>query len=449
MKMKKKTLFIIGSSVVLLFIIIFLVAGRSSNPADLAKEFKEKVENGDAKGLVKLVKLQNKEMSWDKNDAESIINYLKNESKEFENQVELLEYQAKYYNSDGKDSTFTESLFGKAFLSMGPFFIDKEKGFLGREKYTIKARAYKVEVEAAKGAEISFNGEKINLKDSSSKMLGYYGPGVYDIKGEKKFNYTTVNDEEEFTLFDADSFEKTVSLNFSGNNVDVSSSIPNTEIVVNGKGTGEKIEEGTTFGPVKEGITLQGKAKFPWGEGKSKEYEVKVEEDTDTSSVFGGSTNQYDLTPNPIIDKAFKENMKQVINDFAKQRVEAKNSKDANKLKQVSDNLKKEFIEVIAGYDSKNYYEGKALGTRIDFSKATYEIGSGGSHLIHIPVEFHDKEREVLEYVDSESEEGFSEVELTLEYIEDKKSWIISSVEDDYSYSDDYMTSTEVEKTSF
>ncbi|MGY4789052.1 hypothetical protein ACVNSY_19495 [Bacillus sp. OHL2] len=56
--MKKKTLFIIGSSAVLLLIIIFLVAGRSTNPADLAKEFKEKVENGDANGLVKLVKLQ-------------------------------------------------------------------------------------------------------------------------------------------------------------------------------------------------------------------------------------------------------------------------------------------------------------------------------------------------------------------------------------------------------
>lgn len=113
--MKKKTLFIIGSSAVLLLIVIFLVAGRSTNPADLAKEFKEKVENGDANGLVKLVKRQKEEMSWDKKDAESIINYLKNENKEFENQVELLEYQAKYYNSDGKDGTFTESLFGKAF----------------------------------------------------------------------------------------------------------------------------------------------------------------------------------------------------------------------------------------------------------------------------------------------------------------------------------------------
>ncbi|WP_445662399.1 TcaA 3rd/4th domain-containing protein [Bacillus sp. FSL W8-0645] len=332
---------------------------------------------------------------------------------------------------------------------MGPFFIDKEKGLFGREKYTLKARAYKVEVEATKGAELSFNGKKINLEDNHSKLLGYYGPGVYEVKGEKKFNYTTVKDEEEFTLFDANSFEKKVSLTFSGDNVGVSSSIPNTEIIVNGKGTGEKIEKGTTFGPVKDGITLQGRAEFPWGEGKSKEYEVKVEEDTDSSSFFGGSKEQYDLTPNPIIDKTFKENIKQEINDFAKQRVEAKNSKDANKLKNVSDNLKKEYIKVIADYDANNYYEGKALGTRIDFSNATYELGSGGSHLVHIPVEFHVKEREVFEYVDSESEEGFSEVELTLEYMEDKKTWLISSVEDDYSTNDEYMTSTEVEKTTF
>ncbi|MEK5136217.1 hypothetical protein NST39_19455 [Bacillus sp. FSL W8-0645] len=119
--MKKKTLFIIGSSAVLLLIMIFLVAGRSTNPADLAKEFKEKVENGDANGLVKLVKLQKKEMSWDKKDAESIINYLKDENKEFENQVELLEYQAKYYHSDGEDSTFLRVYLEKPSCLWGHF----------------------------------------------------------------------------------------------------------------------------------------------------------------------------------------------------------------------------------------------------------------------------------------------------------------------------------------
>ncbi|MFB8736336.1 hypothetical protein ACEQPO_29850 [Bacillus sp. SL00103] len=116
------------------------------------------------------------------------------------NQVELLEYQAKYYHSDGEDSTFTESLFGKPSV-YGTIFIGKEKGLFGRDKYTLKARAYKVEVEAVKGAELSFNGEKINLDSGHSKLLGYFGPGVYEIKGEKKFNYTTVNDEKKFTLF--------------------------------------------------------------------------------------------------------------------------------------------------------------------------------------------------------------------------------------------------------
>ncbi|MFS0656451.1 TcaA 3rd/4th domain-containing protein [Bacillus sp. 179-C3.3 HS] len=452
--MKKKTLFMIGSTLAVLFIIIFLIAGRSTHPADLAKQFKEKVESGDANGLVKLVKLQREDMSWDKKDAEAIIDYLKSENKEFQNQIELLEVQANYYVPDGEKSietTIAENFFGEAIMSMGPFFIDKEKGLFGRDTYTLKARAYKVEVEATKGAEIEFKGEKINLDKSNSKFLGYFGPGVYEIKGEKKFDYTTVSDEEKFTLFDGTSFEETVTLNFSGENVNISSSVPNTEIVVNGKGTGEKIEEGTTFGPVKDGISLQGKAEFPWGESKSKEYKVKVEEDNDDDSFLGfsGSTNGYDLTPSPINNKTMKNNVKQVINDFAKQRIEAQNAKDANKLKNVSDQLKKEYIETIADYDSKNYFEGKALGTRIDFSRASYEFGSGGSHLLHIPVEFHDKTRQVYEYFDSESEEGFSEVELILEYIEDKKSWIISRVEDDYSYDEDYMTSNEVEKTSF
>ncbi|MFB8736334.1 hypothetical protein ACEQPO_29840 [Bacillus sp. SL00103] len=60
------------------------------------------------------------------------------------------------------------------------------------------------------------------------------------------------------------------------------------------------------------------------------------------------------------------------------------------------------------------------MGTRIDFSNATYELGSGGTHLVHIPVEFHVKEREVFEYIDRKGR-GVLEVELTLEYVEDKK----------------------------
>ncbi|MDI5790190.1 hypothetical protein PO124_22605 [Bacillus licheniformis] len=60
------------------------------------------------------------------------------------------------------------------------------------------------------------------------------------------------------------------------------------------------------------------------------------------------------------------------------------------------------------------------MGTRIDFSKVTYERAAG-KQLIHVPVEFHLKSREVYEFMDSELEENFDEEIVTLQYDEEKK----------------------------
>ncbi|NPC93502.1 hypothetical protein HOO54_14970 [Bacillus sp. WMMC1349] len=437
--MKKKQWIYIGGFILALSVILFLIFGRSASPSNLAKEFQEKVQSNDAQGLVELVELENDDIHWDEKDAQSIITYLKKDNHHFDDLLKLLNAQASYYESDGKASNMFSQMYpGDSISNVGPFYIAKEKGLFG-DKYAIKARGFKVEVHAEKGASVIFNGKKIDMNNKSSKVLGLYGPGVYKAEGKKKFEYTSVSDESEVTLFDLDDFEDTVSLNFSGHTVNVSSSIPNTELLVNGKKTGTQIKETTSFGPVKDGITLQGAVEFPWGEGKSELVKIGS-----TESYKG-----YDLTPDPIVNHDVKDNIKTAINDFAKNRISAKSSKDIKKLKNVSENLKKSYTETINDYDSKKYFEGKALGTRIDFSAAKYENGSGGSQLIHIPVEFHEKSREVYEYIDTEMEEKFSEESITLEYDQNKKTWMIQNEEIDYSNGDDYMTSKEVEKTNF
>lgn len=425
--------------IVAILAIILFISGRSPEPSYLAKEFEEKIKQEDAKGLLKLVKVDNG-TKWEEKDAESIIKYLKDDESDYKNQIMLLNAQASYYESDGKASNIISQQYpGESISNIGPFYIAKEKGIFGDDKYVLKARSYKLEVHAAKGADVTFNGETIDMQGKDSKELGVFGPGVYTIKGSKKFDYTTVDDKAEVTLFDPKDFEATASLDFSGETVSVNSDIPNTKILVNGKESGETISENTDFGPVKDGIKLQGVADFPWGEGKS-----------ETVTVNSATNEEYNLTPKPIVNNDMEENLKSLINDFAKNRNEAKVKKDANKLKNVSDSLKKSYIEVIKNYDKKNYYEGKALGTRIDFSKVTYENGSGGKQLLHVPVEFHLKSREVYEFIDSELEENFDEEILTLQYDEQKKSWFIDSEKDDYeSSSDDYMVSKDVAKTTF
>lgn len=437
--LKKKNLLYAGVIVVAFIVILFFIFGRSASPSDLVKEFQEKVQSNDAKGLVRLVKPENDEVSWNEKDAQSIITYLKEDNSDFDDLVMLLNAQASYYESNGAANNMISQVYpGDSISNVGPFFIAKEKGLFG-DKYSIKARGYKVEIKADKGATVTFNGEKVDMNNKSSKVLGYYGPGVYEVKGKKDFEYITVSDEDKLILFDFEDFEGTASLDFSGQTVNITSSVPNTELVVNGKKTGQQIDEYSSFGPVKDGIALQGLVEFPWGEGRSKEVKVNT-----------SSSSSYDLTPNPIVNDEVKENIKAIINDFAKNRIAAKATRDVNNLKGVSENLKKSYAEIIANYDSKNYFEGKALGTRIDFSAVTYENASGGSHLIHIPVEFHDRTREVYEFIDSEMKEDYTEKIITLEYDENKKTWIVKDEENDFSSAnDDYMTSKEVEKTTF
>ena len=432
-----KKILIIGIPIAVILIVLFLTIGKSSKPSELTQAFAEKVQSNDAKGLMELVEVD-ENVSWTEEDAKSVITYLKNDSSDLKDQMMILNAQAAQFETDGQaTSVIAQTYPGDSISNVGSFYIEKKDGIFG-DKYALKARGYDLKISAPKGAKVLFNGKSIDMEGKETKDLGLFGPGVYALEGQKKFDYTTVNDETTVTLFDEEDFEEEANLSFSGETITLNSDIPNTTLLVNGKKSDETISEGTEFGPVKGGITIQGVADFPWGKGKSKKVVVK----DDASS--------YDVTPNPIVNDDMKNNIKVVINDFAKNRITAKVEKNPDMLKNVSDNVKKDYTEQIESYDDKNYFEGKALGTRIDFSEATYENGSGGNQLIHIPVEFHEKSREVYEYVDTDLEEEYVEEKVTLQYDEKKKRWIIQEEVNDYnSMDDDYMTSKEVEKTTF
>ncbi|MCY8232278.1 TcaA 3rd/4th domain-containing protein [Priestia endophytica] len=432
--MKKKLVIIVPIAIIIL--ILFLVIGKSPEPTQLVEDFQEKISSNDAKGLVDLVEVD-EDVKWTEKEAKSAIAYLQDSSSTYEDQMMYLNSQAAHYESEGQaPNPLMADYPGDSISNIGAFYIEKEDGFLG-DKYTLKARGYKLEVEAEKDATVKFNGKKVDMEGQDSKVLGVFGPGTYTLEGQKKFDYTTVKDSNEFTLFDDDDFEETESLTFSGETVTVSSDVPNTTLMINGEKEGEEFTRNTEFGPVKDGIKLQGIVKFPWGEGKSKEVTVD------------SNKQSYEITPDPIVNKKTKEDVKKTINEFAKNKINSLVQKDANKLTNVSDNIKKDYTETIGYYDEDTYFEGKALGTRIDFSKVEYEKGSGGVDLIHIPVEFHEKTRDVYSSIDTDLEEDFEESNVTLEYDEKKKSWIIYGVTGDHLTDEDYMTSKEVEKTEF
>ncbi|MDI5790189.1 hypothetical protein PO124_22600 [Bacillus licheniformis] len=55
----------------------------------------------------------------------------------------------------------------------------------GGDKYVLKARGYKLEVHAAKGANVTFNGETIDMQGKDSKELGVLDQGYIPLKAAK------------------------------------------------------------------------------------------------------------------------------------------------------------------------------------------------------------------------------------------------------------------------
>ncbi|WP_010532493.1 TcaA 3rd/4th domain-containing protein [Lentibacillus jeotgali] len=445
----KKKLMIFGIPAVILIIVVILVSGRSSNPSELVNGFEDAIENGDASALMGAVTV-NEGVTWSEKQANSIIQHLKENESDFEDQMLLLNAQAAYYETNGQTNNEISQMYpGESISDVGPFYITQEDGFFG-EKPVLKARGYTLKVNAPKGTAVTFQNNSMTMEGKEQK-LGLFGPGVYTVEGKKDFDYTTVQDTAEVTMFDPEDFEETASLNLEGETVQVESDIPNTYLMLNGERQDVNLSDQNSFGPVEDGLEIQGVKEFPWGTLKSDPQEISSSEENqeEETSVFNSNDEGYDLTPK-VLTEDMQEQVKTIINGYAKQSIQAKSEQNAGVLENVSDNIRKEFTQTIQGYDGERYFEGEALGTRIDFSQVTYEQGEGGSHNLTIPVEFHENSREVYEYVDTELEEVFSEQTVTLTYNEENQNWTIMQVDNDpNSFQDDYMTSEEVVQTQF
>ncbi|XIH46935.1 hypothetical protein C1N65_28395 (plasmid) [Priestia aryabhattai] len=436
----KKVLLILVSLIIAVAAVAFIIISKQPKPNDLAKEFQNDVAESDVKGLMDLVKVD-EGSKWKQADATKVVNYLNKDKSKLNQQVAILNAQATYYDekSSNKTNYILEKYNTKDVSSIGAFYIEEKKGILGK-RYALKVREYNLTINAPKGAVVTVDGQKVNMKNSTSKQLVSVGPTIYSVEGKKEFDFGTVKDSKEVILFDPKNFEESAKLNLSGNAVTVNSQIANTELLVNGDKSKEDISKETNISPIKDGTTLQGVVNFPWGEGKSKV--VKIESNS--------KSKKYDLTPNPIFDENTKVDVKTAINDYATDRMAARTTKDIKQLKNVSDSIKKSYIEEIQNYDDNNYLKGEALGTRIDFSNVEYKKSSGGKSALVIPVEFHEKTTNVYEFADSISEEDFSEEILTLRYDKVNKNWIIAKDETDYNAEEgNYMSGKEVVQTTF
>ncbi|MYL43986.1 TcaA 3rd/4th domain-containing protein [Virgibacillus salexigens] len=442
-------------------VLIVIIVGLSTRPSaeDVINEFETALRQGDVDTIKKLIEPEDEEMTITDDSIQQLISYAKKDSDYFRGHIFLLNAQASIYedgNTARAQNPFFDEYTEGEIKNLGDFHLKKGEGLFS--SYKIYMRPYYLEVSTEeanasiqlKGAE-EFTTDENNLK----KTYGPLAPGVYTVTGSKEYEYTNVTTEEEVYLFDDEERQKSTTLDLAGEKITVESSIENVDIFVDGEKTDKKAsvyemkdtmlgsqkenDEENQFGPLpKNGsVKIHGEIEYPWGIGKS--TPKVVDEDTDT----------IDVTPNPFATKKNQEKITKIINNYAKQRIEALVKQDSSILTTVSDNLSKEYTEDIENDKFvESTWEGKALGTRIDLDNTSL-LKEGDNYQVVVPVELHNKVQEYNGFNDDDPlEEKFEDVYLTLNYDSEEGTWIISKTEPIYS-NDDYMNGENIIKSEF
>lgn len=425
-------------------IVVMSLSACGKSPEKTVEEFKEFVEEGDSNGLFEMVDLDD-DMYWTEKQAGLVIEILHDDSEFYQEQLQTMQQQANALENKGSLSN-----------DEGLFYFNEDK--------ELKVRKSNVKIDPESVADVKQikvaveDHDEIVIEDitkDDAMELGSFGPGQYSFAATAEYPYANVNNEDEFSVSGVGDLNVEVDLELEGNKININSTYPDTKLLLNdedidvnlsdtaneeedsfGSSSDSNLEN---FGPVEEGTKLQGTVEMPWGESKSKEITVEDSE----------SNNTYDVTP-ALLQDDVREEITKIINGYQKSKLEAYVSLDAKKLKHVSSSYQKDIAKDLAR--AKKYdriYEGEALGTRIDYSKVSYDEGSGGRHYIKVPVELHRNYAQNDEFTDNDPEEEYKEELIILEFIEDDDKWIVDDIDYDMTSGTDYMKSDEVVETDF
>lgn len=418
---KKRTVFI------LILTVLFLSA-CSANPQETAEEFSSSVENNDSKALINLVTFD-EDTYWTEQQASDVISYFQDNQETYQEQLDLLNQQVDALENDTQLST-----------EEGLFYFNEDSELEVR-KYEVTAINDSAEAQPNSISVTVEENDAIELENVDEDVLGIFGPGNYEFQAEAEYPYAMVENNDSFSLLSLNSFTESIDLSLSGSMIRLSSSLPNTKIKVNGEELGSIADStmgDSRFGPVSEDTTIQGVSSLPWGETESEEI---------TIGEIDEYEKKFDVTPPLLENEKEREQITELMNNYLETEMEAYIHLDINELlEDISVELKESLNETLK--HAVNYgwsYEGKALGTRINYSAATYEESEDGKHYLSLPVEFH---YELLTnyYLDTddEPEEEYRVQLVTLEYLEDDEKWFIYNRD---SNGDNDMTGEDVVET--
>ena len=372
----------------------------------LVSEFEQAVNQGDTVKLLELVKPDKKEMTITEVQLKQLVAYAKKNPDYVKHLVFFMGAQAAIADNQGEDKSPNALVFQQykksEITNYGDFYIKKSNGIF--PSYQIYARAHYLTVNVNEpDTVIEVAGKKVftTEKDKLDYTYGPIMPGTYTVQGTKKFSYGDVTGKNEVDLFDVKEMKASTTLEI-GKKINVVSTQDNVTIFINGEAVNNKAvkvkdpssltteEVGKTFGPVSTDGTMeiQGEIHYPWGTVKTQPQTL-----TDLTTIVN-------LSPNPLATKQTQENVTKTINAFAQQSMAALVNKDPSVIKTANNNMINKYVEEIQFEKTlRVYWKGKALGTKIDFTKVSMEY-TNGVYYATLPVEFHSQENQYGRYND-------------------------------------------------
>jgi hypothetical protein len=432
-KHKKWSFFVVG--LIIVIIAAYVAGAYLMDPRDKVSEFEQAVLNGDVKTLKGLVQSPESQVEVDEKHLNDLITYSK-ENKEY-----LPKLVSTMFNQINDEENDIPNEGGAT-----DFYLKKTDIPLFYSSYSIQFRPYFLELYTNEGGStIKVDNKKVfQTTDKQKKFtVGPLMPGIYKTAAERKFEYALLSQENSITAFDEETATKKSDLELYGGSLSLESNFENTSIFVNGKAINKTIKAMPEISPISFNgtIRIHGEQQFPWGLEKSQDALVEQ----NTSSV--------DITPVPFSTDATRKPIIELINNFAKQELEALVKHDPNQFTTIGDNLKAQYIEDINdNVKYKETWKGNTLGTRIDFDHIVLSQNEETKiYEATVPVEIHAKYKKYSQYDsgDEALEDKVDYYKLTLSYDEKTKKWLISGKEDQYSNTGEYFNGKNTVKSEF
>lgn len=324
---RQKPLFAIIVVLAVAALVIALFASTSgSTSEEVLRTFQNAVAAEDVDALKELISVDDSQMEVKPEYLGQFIKYAKEHPKYLDQTLEIMiAQQALYENAENLNTGLLDKHSPAEVLGAGEFYLKKMPGLFS-DSYAIGVRPQYLEItlENENGSVKVNNTEILKAsKDNHTAKLGPLFPGEYEVSLVTHFEYANqdIAQNETVSLF---GFEPVTQKShfITGDQVKITSSLDGVEVYVNNKPTPFVLgdEDSEYFYPAfSDGSqTIQGVAKFPWGESRSEAVSIT------------NLSDSYSLTP-PLLDQT-KQEVLAFVRQFLETRAKAFETKDISAL---------------------------------------------------------------------------------------------------------------------